>query len=134
MSELLNMLDFTAKQAQTMSSEQSVTEAPMVIDGITLIPISKVSCGFSFGGSNITGKKEQTTAGAGAKVSKDPLRVIAISGGKIKILNVDENKAKKSGFLEAVKPLLSIFKKDKSAKEEPSNPEPSESSPETATK
>lgn len=118
MSELLNMLDFTAKQAQTMASEQSVTEAPMVIDGVTIIPVSKVSCGFSFGGSNIAGKKEKTTAGAGAKVSKSPLRMIAISNGKVKVLNIDAEKAKKFGIVEVIKPLLSIFKKDKSKKED----------------
>ena len=119
MSELLNMLDFTAKQAHSLAAEQSVTEEPMVVDGVTLIPVSKVSCGFSFGGTNISGKKEHTTAGAGAKVSKSPLRMIAISDGKIQVLDVDAEKAKKLGFIEAVKPLLSIFKKNKADKEEP---------------
>ncbi len=113
MSELLNILDFTAKQAHTMATEQSVTEPPIVIDGVTVIPVSKISCGFSFGGSNITGKTDKTTAGAGAKVSKTPLRLVAIADGRVQLLEVDEESAKKKGLVEAVKPLLSALKKKK---------------------
>ena len=113
MSELLSILDYTARQAHLMATQQSVTEAPIVVDGVTLIPVSKISCGFSFGGSNTNGKNSKTTSGAGAKISKTPLRMIAIAEGKVQILEVDEESAKKNGLVAAVKPLLSALKKKK---------------------
>ncbi|MBE6985742.1 MAG: hypothetical protein E7434_09110 [Ruminococcaceae bacterium] len=118
MSELLNILDYTAKQTHMMATQQSVTEAPIVIDGITVIPVSKISCGFSFGGSEAKGGKkgEKTTAGAGAKVSKTPLRFIAIVDGNLQVLDVDEESAKKKGIVGAIKPMLAAFKEKRAAK------------------
>lgn len=113
MNELLNILDYTAKQAHFMATTQSVAESPIVVDGVTVIPISKISCGFSFGGSSLAGKTDKTTAGAGAKISKTPLRLIAVTDGKVQILEVDEEAAKKNGIVGAIKPLLSAFKKKK---------------------
>ena len=113
MNELLTILDYTAKQTQLMAKEQSVIEQPLVIDGVTVIPVSKISCGFSFGGSTAKDKSDRTTAGAGAKVSKTPVHLIAVADGKVQMLEVDADSVKKNGLLLAVKPLLSSFRKKK---------------------
>ncbi len=113
MNELLSILDYTARQTQQMSKEQSVMGSALVVDGVTLIPVSKISCGFSFGGSNSKGRNDKTTAGAGAKVSKTPLQLIAIIDGTVQMLEVDADEANKNGIVNIVKPVLSSLKKKK---------------------
>ena len=58
MSELLKIFEFTAAQARTLSKEQSVAGEPIVIGEVTVIPISKLSCGFTGGGSDLAQKKK----------------------------------------------------------------------------
>lgn len=116
MSELLNILDKTTSEVQKMASEQSVMEAPLLIGDVTVIPISKISCGFSFGGSETKGKKneEKTTAGAGAKVTKTPQRFLAIIDGQVKVLQVEDTEGK--GVVGALKSLIASIKEKKAEK------------------
>ncbi len=116
MSELLNILDKTAAEVHKMAAEQSVLDAPLQIGDVTVIPISKISCGFSFGGSESKGKKneDKTTAGAGAKVTKTPLRFLAIIDGQVQVLQVEDTEGK--GIIGALKPLIASLKEKKAAK------------------
>lgn len=111
MSELLNILEFTAGEARRLAAEQSVTEAPIVIDGVTVIPVSKLSCGFSGGGSNT--HKDDMRAGAGAHVKKTPVTFLTVSGTDVQLLRVEQDDAKK-GLVDALKPLISKLRKKKS--------------------
>ena len=49
MSELLKIFEFTTREVRDLAREQSVADAPVTVDGVTIIPISTVSCGFSRG-------------------------------------------------------------------------------------
>ena len=118
MSQLLNIFEFTTTQIRALAAEQSVADAPIVIGDVTLIPISKLSCGFSCGGSDLAQKKKADglMAGAGAKVSKTPLSFLAVSNGQVQVLSVSEEEAKKKGIMGAVKPLLDSLKEKSAAK------------------
>ncbi len=118
MSELINLFHMTAQQAHTMAMEQSVADAPIVMGDVTVVPISKISCGFSYGGSDKSSKKAQNglTAGAGAKITKTPLSFLAVCDGNIQILRVSDEEVKKKGILEALKPMISAFKEKMAAK------------------
>ena len=95
MSEILNLFNMTAQQVHTMAKENSVTESPIFIGGATIIPISKISCGFAAGGSEMAAKKNgKLSAGAGAKVTKTPLSFLAIIDGNLQVLYVNEETAK----------------------------------------
>ncbi len=120
MSQLLNIFEFTTEQIRAIAAEQSVAGEPIVVGDVTLIPISKLSCGFSCGGSDLAQKKKADglMAGAGAKVSKTPLSFLAISDGQVQVLSVPEEDAKKKGIMGAVKPLLDSFKEKSAAKKE----------------
>ena len=100
MSQLLNVFDFTTKQIRNIASEQCVTDAPIVVGDVTLIPVSKLSCGFSCGGSDMAQKKKADglMAGAGAKVNKTPLSFLAIQNGKVSIIAVPAEDAQKKGI------------------------------------
>ncbi len=118
MSQLLNIFEFTTTQIRALAAEQSVADAPIVIGDVTLVPISKLSCGFSCGGSDLAQKKKADglMAGAGAKVSKTPLSFLAVSNGQVQVLSVSEEEAKQKGIMGAVKPLLETLKERSAAK------------------
>ena len=116
MSELMNVFQYTAQQAHKMASEQSVADAPIVIGDVTVIPISKISCGFSYGGSNTV--KGKTTAGAGAKVTKTPLSFVSVIDGNLQILHVSEEDTKKKGIAGALTPAIEALKAKMAEKKE----------------
>ena len=118
MSQLLNIFEFTTSQIRTLAAEQSVADQPIVVGDVTLVPISKLSCGFSCGGSDLAQKKKADglMAGAGAKVSKTPLSFLAIQKGNVQVLSVAEEDVKKKGIMGAVKPILETLKEKSAAK------------------
>ncbi|MBP3412133.1 MAG: GerW family sporulation protein [Oscillospiraceae bacterium] len=118
MSQLLNLFEFTTTQVRALASEQSVADAPIVIGDVTLVPISKLSCGFSCGGSDLAQKKKADglMAGAGAKVNKTPLSFLAVQNGQVQVLSVSAEDVKKKGIMGAVKPILEGLKEKSAAK------------------
>ncbi|MBR4308027.1 MAG: GerW family sporulation protein [Oscillospiraceae bacterium] len=118
MSQLLNIFEFTTNQIRALAQEQSVADEPIVIGDVTLVPISKLSCGFSCGGSDLAQKKKADglMAGAGAKVNKTPLSFLAVRNGEVQLLSVSEEEVKKKGIMEAVKPILETLKERSAAK------------------
>lgn len=110
MNELLKVLEFTADKTQTLVSAQSVAGEPIVIGEVTIIPVSKLSCGFSGGGSDLpSGKSDRFLAGAGAKVTVTPLSFLAICGNEVKVLNIRSETTSKHGLIAALKPLAVQF-------------------------
>ena len=124
MSELLKIFEFTAEQAKVLSKEQSVTGEPIVIGEVTVVPVSKLSCGFTGGGSDLAQKKKADgiLAGAGVKITKTPLSFLAVCGKEVQILHVAEEEAKSKGLLNALLPLVTQLK-EKTKKAAPENPD-----------
>ena len=118
MSQLLNIFEFTTNQVRAMAKEQAVADDPIVVGDVTLIPISKLSCGFSCGGSDLAQKKKADglMAGAGAKVNKTPLSFLAVQNGQVQVLSVSEEDVKKKGIMGAVKPILESLKERSASK------------------
>ena len=124
MSELLKIFEFTAEQAKVLSKEQSVTGEPIVIGEVTVVPVSKLSCGFTGGGSDLAQKKKADgiLAGAGVKITNTPLSFLAVCGKEVQILHVAEEDAKSKGLLNALLPLVTQLK-EKTKKAAPENPD-----------
>ena len=117
MSDILNLFNMTAQQAHTMAKEHSVADAPIFISGATVIPISKISCGFAAGGSDLPVKKgAKLSAGAGVKVTKTPLSFIAIIDGNVQVLHISDDEASKKGIVESLKPMINTLKEKAAAK------------------
>ncbi len=127
MSELLKIFEFTAEQAKVLSKEQSVTGEPIVIGEVTVVPVSKLSCGFTGGGSDLAQKKKADgiMAGAGVKITKTPLSFLAVCGKEVQILHVAEEEAKSKGLLNALLPLVTQLK-EKTKKAAPETPDAAE--------
>lgn len=100
-----------------------IGEPVKVSEEITLIPISKVSCGFVSGGSGF-GKeahKEHFGGGAGGAMKVTPVCFLVIRGDNIRMLPVAESSSSVDHIVDAVPELLdkiSGFIKSKKAEKE----------------
>ena len=92
---LPNMLENTISKIREMVDVNSVIGDPITTpDGVTIIPISKVSVGYVGGGSEFVSKKNPNAqenpfgggAGGGAKVT--PIGFLIIKDGNVRMLPV----------------------------------------------
>lgn len=64
-------------------------------DGITIIPVSRVSMGFASGGSDFTGKHQKEGqaspfgGGSGAGVKIDPIAFVVIKDGQVRVMTIE---------------------------------------------
>lgn len=92
---LMNVLNFVADQTMSLTRENSVLGEPIEKDGITIIPVSKLTVGFAGGGADVVDagkKKRRHPAGGGAQVSMTPMSFVVISGGEAEIVNISAPK------------------------------------------
>ena len=89
-SQLNEMMRGTMEKVREMVDTNTIVGQPITTpDGVTLIPISKVSFGFGSGGGDY-GKapKEYFGGGAGAGVKIDPVAFLVIKDGSTRVLPV----------------------------------------------
>lgn len=112
MKELLKVFEFAADRTMALSREQSVTGEPMIFGDVTVIPVSKVSCGFAGGGADLNSSKkpDALASGMGVKVTRTPLSFLAVQDGKVQILHVAQETVEKVGLAEAIAPLVAQVK------------------------
>lgn len=91
---LPNMLDSTIAKIREMVDVNSVVGEPITTaDGVTIIPISKVSVGFGGGGSdfvskNVNHQENPFGGGIGAGVKVTPVAFLIIKDGNVRMLPV----------------------------------------------
>lgn len=114
-----NIMDVTMDKLRAMVDANTIIGNPIVVDGVTLIPVSKVSFGLATGGSDFPSKTQSGLfgGGGGAGVTVSPVAFIAVSNGNVKMMPVyneltsfDKAIAMAPDVLEKAK---EVFKKDK---------------------
>lgn len=91
---LPNMLDNTIAKIREMVNVNSVVGEPITTpDGVTIIPISKVSIGLGGGGSDFVSKnvnhhENPFGGGVGAGVKIDPVAFLIVKDGSVRMLPV----------------------------------------------
>ena len=91
---LPNMLENTIAKIRDMVDVNSVVGDPITTpDGVTIIPVSKVSVGFGGGGSdfvskNVNKQENPFGGGVGAGVKVTPLAFLVIKDGSVRMLPV----------------------------------------------
>lgn len=90
---LPNMLENTIAKIREMVDVNSVIGTPISTpDGVTIIPVSKVSVGFGGGGSDFVAKKsgngEPFGGGAGGGVSVTPICFLIVKDGNVRMMPV----------------------------------------------
>ena len=89
---LPNMLENTIAKIREMVDVNSVIGTPITTpDGVTIIPISKVSVGFGGGGSdfaNSKGGENPFGGGVGGGVKVSPIAFLIVKDGNVRMLPV----------------------------------------------
>ena len=92
---LSDMMGTTMEKIRSMVDVNSVIGDPIVLpDGVTILPISKVSCGFGSGGSDYVSKHPSVSGqnpfggGAGAGVTVQPVSFLIVKGDSVRMLPV----------------------------------------------
>ena len=92
-------------------------------DGVTVIPVSKISVGFASGGSDLPTRtnKEYFAGGAGAGMSVKPAGFLIVSNGEVRMVQLSENGSDGAASImnqipDVVEKLTGIFSKNKKEK------------------
>lgn len=85
---------------------------PIKLENATVIPISKIKCGFVSGGLDQKKIKEKTElspfgGGAGAQASITPIAFLVECEREVKILHLDEDAHKFDSIIDSIKEILS---------------------------
>ncbi|MBQ2676520.1 MAG: GerW family sporulation protein [Clostridia bacterium] len=120
------IMGVTMDKIKSMASADTIIGDPIKTEnGITLIPVSKVSYGFASGGSDFPTKVngELFGGGGGAGMSITPIAFLVVSGDSVKVMHIDTN-PNSADKVVAMLPdffdrVVGLFKKEK----DESNPE-----------
>jgi len=86
-----DLMQTTMAKIREMVDANTVVGQPITTqDGVTLIPVSRLSFGFASGGSDFGGKAQQADknfgGGAGAGVSVVPVAFLVVKEGQVKLI------------------------------------------------
>ena len=85
---LNDMMRSTMEKVREMVDTNTIVGQPITTpDGVTLIPISRLSYGFGCGGGDY-GKNGSSGAGCGAGVRVEPMAFLVVKGGVTRMLPV----------------------------------------------
>ena len=95
-------------------------------DGVTIIPVSKISVGFASGGSDLpTRTQKEYFAGGGMSVK--PVGFLVVKNGEVELVQLTMNADKGNVMLDMLPGLIDkiagLLKKDKDKPEEPAQEE-----------
>ena len=84
------ILDTTMDKLKAMVNADVITGDPIVVDGLTLIPVSKVAYGIATGGSDFATKSQSGLfgGGSGAGVTVTPIAFMVINGENVKMMPI----------------------------------------------
>ncbi len=91
--KLPNMLENTIQKIRELVDVNSVVGQPIQTpDGVTIIPVSRVSVGFGGGGSDFTTKNNDNPfgGGVGGGVKVSPICFLVVKDGNVRMLSIPE--------------------------------------------
>lgn len=86
------LMSDTMDKIRQLVDVNTVVGAPIQAEGVTIIPISRVSMGFASGGSDFTGKNQKPEAdncfggGGGAGVNITPIAFLVVHGENVRLM------------------------------------------------
>ena len=89
--KLPNMMETTIQKIREMLDVNTVVGNPIQTpDGVTIIPVSKVSVGFGGGGSDFASKASENPfgGGVGGGVKVSPVCFLVVKDGNVRMLSV----------------------------------------------
>ena len=91
---LSNLIQTTLDSIRTMADANTIVGEPIQAEGVTLIPVSRLSLGIAGGGTEFSTKKQQAGGdnafggGSGAGAKLEPVAFLVIRDGNVKLLPV----------------------------------------------
>jgi uncharacterized spore protein YtfJ len=104
-----NIASVILEKLRAIAQTDTIIGKPIIVEGVTLIPVSKVSVGFGLGSN--TGKSE--LAGSGGGLSVEPIAFIVVSGGDARLMSLTRDKDVFGKAIDLVPEVVALFKKDK---------------------
>lgn len=107
-------------KVKELSDADTIIGDPIKLDGVTIIPVSKVSYGFAAGGSDLPSKSssELFGGGTGGGVTIQPIAFIVVANGDVKLLQINQDKSSAGAIVNLVPELFDkvqgLFSKKKS--------------------
>ncbi len=90
--KISEIMETTMEKIKTMVDADTIIGEKIVLDDVTIIPVSKMSFGFASGASDIGGKgtdgSKVFAGGGGAGASITPIGFLAVSGENVKMVPV----------------------------------------------
>jgi len=115
-----NLMETSLEKIRAMVDVNTIVgDAIATPNGVTIIPISKISYGFAAGGSDLPAKvdKQLFGGGSGAGISITPVAFLVISGEDVKTISIDTKPSTTDKAINLVPELIDkislLFKKDK---------------------
>ena len=88
-SPLRDVMNSTMEKVREMVDANNIVGEPITTpDGVTLIPVSRLSFGFGCGGGDYGKQTNQMGAGAGAGVRVEPMAFLVVKDGVTRMLPV----------------------------------------------
>lgn len=91
-SNIGNLMDVTMNKMKDMVDVDTVVGSPVTTpDGVTIIPVSRVSYAFASGGSDFRVKEHSNLGfggGNGAGVKIDPIGFLVIKDGNVRMMSI----------------------------------------------
>lgn len=103
------MASVLLEKLKGIAQTDTVVGAPIQAEGVTLIPVSRVSVGFGLGGATKNGE----IAGSGGGLTVEPIAFVVVQGEDVKIVSLTRDKDVFGKALDLVPEVLSLLKKDK---------------------
>lgn len=89
------LMGTTMEKIRSMLDANTIIGDPIRAEGVTLIPVSRLSFGFASGGSDFVTKNQKPDAqntfggGSGASARMEPVAFLVIKGDSVKLLPVN---------------------------------------------
>ncbi|MBQ4332297.1 MAG: sporulation protein YtfJ [Clostridia bacterium] len=118
------LMGVSVEKIREMVDANTVVGTPIVMgDGITLIPVSKISYGFASGGTDLPSKTTSDLfgGGAGAGIHITPVAFLTIKDGEINLLPVVSKPDTADRLISMVPDMMDKFSKKKKEKETAEN-------------
>ena len=122
-SKVQGILGTTIEEIRSIADANTMIGDPVVMnDEITILPVSKISCGFASGGSDFSVKNAAVPVFGGAGgggVTVTPVAFIVVNKGIVKVININTTETPIDKAIsmvpELVEQIKSLFEKNKPA-------------------
>ena len=123
--KISEIMETTMEKIKTMVDANTIIGDKIVVDDVTIIPVSKLSFGFASGASDFAGKNNSSqvfAGGGGAGASVNPVGFLVIKNGEVDMLPVNELQTATAKVIdllpETFQKIKALFtKKDNSSEE-----------------